>query len=109
MTALKIAIRLGLALFTGWYAGMLVLWVVSAVTGLSTWGLAHTGAPLILWPVFSIAIFWLLGRVPPFKASEATAAKTPAPRYNDSRAPNDAQPRHAADSYQRAPPTGPCR
>jgi len=74
MKALKVLIRLGVSFVLGWLVMVFTFYLVSAATGLTLWGLFHTGAPLIAFPFFwALAFwalgFWVMGRLPWFRES----------------------------------------
>ena len=64
-----VLIRLALAALIGWpltFAPVLIL----APFGMHAWGWAHTGLPLVLYPLAIWLTYFVLGFVPPFKASD---------------------------------------
>jgi hypothetical protein len=76
MRALKIVVRLALATVGGWYAAMLLLWALAIAVDWSVWGVFHTGAPIILWPLLAFLLYWLLGHLPPLRSQSYGGANS---------------------------------
>src|SRR6266513_5523472 len=63
MVVLKVLARLALGLVVGWYALALAVYLYSALTNTSAWGVMHTGLPLLLLPFAWGFIYWCLGYI----------------------------------------------
>lgn len=72
MRALTVVLRLLIAIVTGWPLALAPL-VLSGHFGSGFWGAAHSGLPLLLYPVAVWVVYLLLGLIPPFKSKDHNA------------------------------------
>jgi len=77
MNAIRVIGRIVVSLFFAWLATVVLFFIVAAALGQLSFG-AHSDAALVylLLPVLWGVAFWLLGRVPSFRAVSESTAKS---------------------------------
>ena len=78
MRALKVLVRVILALVLGWFM-LLVPMALAGLFGIHSWGFMHSGLVLISLPFTIWAAYWLLGFAAVFKSTPDNDASPNSP------------------------------